>query len=394
MKKYLIRYAKNFDYTLFITVLLLALFGLVMIYSSSIMTALVDDKAPDYYYILQLRNMKVAAIGFLVAAFFPYKHYGNKIFMVSSLFVLILLYILLFTVGYGRDTVGSQSWVQLFGMNFQPSEYAKLFIILYFAAAFYRKGLKTSNNDLQPDDIVYPIIVWLIIIGLVGLETDLGAVVIISGIAVAVLLASGIRFKTFTKFFAVLAVFGSLLFAILLFFKKDILTESRIGRFTSFMNPFDYAEGSGHQVINGYLAIGSGGIQGLGLGQSVQKLGYLPEPQTDFILAIILEELGLLGVFIVLGGLGFLVYKGLSIALSTNDPLARMIATGIASWVAIQSIVNIGGLSGLMPLTGVTLPFISYGGTSIILLSLAMGILVNISMFVKIEKNKRNKGDY
>lgn len=207
-------------------------------------------------------------------------------------------------------------------------------------------------------------------------------------------MASGIRFKTFTKFFAVLAVFGSLLFAILLFFKKDILTESRIGRFTSFMNPFDYAEGSGHQVINGYLAIGSGGIQGLGLGQSVQKLGYLPEPQTDFILAIILEELGLLGVFIVLGGLGFLVYKGLSIALSTNDPLARMIATGIASWVAIQSIVNIGGLSGLMPLTGVTLPFISYGGTSIILLSLAMGILVNISMFVKIEKNKRNKGDY
>ena len=161
-----------------------------------------------------------------------------------------------------------------------------------------------------------------------------------------------------------------------------------MGRIKAFLNPFEYAEGSGLQVINGYIAIGSGGLEGVGLGQSIQKLGYLPEPQTDFIMAIIAEELGLLGVIIVLGGLGFIVFRGIVIALKTKDPLARMIAAGIASWIAIQTFINLGGLSGLIPLTGVTLPFISYGGSSILVLSFAMGILINVSMYEKLEKRK------
>ena len=156
----------------------------------------------------------------------------------------------------------------------------------------------------------------------------------------------------------------------------------------SYLNPFEYEDGSGHQVVNSYYAIGGGGLEGRGLGQSIQKLGYLPEPQTDFIMAIIMEELGIWGVLIVLGGLGFIVYKGFSIALRTKDPLARMIAAGIASWIGWQSFINLGGVTGLIPLTGVTLPFISYGGTSIIILSLAMGILINVSMFEKVERKK------
>lgn len=392
IKRYLKGYLKNFDYSLFITIVVLSLFGLVMIYSSSIMVALLDDKDPDHYYKRQVFNLCIAFCVFIGASMIPYKLYSNKKFMYLSLFALVFLFGWLLLWGFGKDTVGSQSWIRLFGlMNFQPSEYAKLFIILYFAAAFYRKGLKTSIKNLQPNEIVYPILIWLVIIGLVGNETDLGAVGIISGIAVSVLLSSGIRFKTFLKFFGVLIVFGTILFLGIFTFNDDILTENRLGRLKAFLDPFEYEIGSGHQVIMGYISIGSGGLNGLGLGQSIQKLGYLPEPQTDFIMAIIIEELGLFGVIIVLGGLGFIVFRGLSIALSTKDIFARMIAAGIASWIAIQTIVNIGGLTGLMPLTGVTLPFISYGGTSVIMLSLAMGILVNISMYVKIEKNTKGE---
>ena len=166
------------------------------------------------------------------------------------------------------------------------------------------------------------------------------------------------------------------------------MTDSRKGRFSSFMNPFDYDLTSGYQIVNGYIAIGSGGVKGLGLGNSIQKMGYLPEPHTDVIMAIISEELGVIGALIVIGGLGFIVLRALKIALRAKDPHARMLAAGIGSMIGIQTFINIGGLIGLIPLTGVPLPLISYGGTSVILMSIGIGILMNVSMFVKLENNK------
>jgi len=390
MRKYLSYYIRNFDYALFFDYVFLCLFGLVMIYSSSIMVALVDGKEPDYYYKKQLFNLFVAFFSFAVGAFIPYKHYSRKKIMVFMVGLITVLMFWVFFFGFGESGTGSKSWINLFGlMSFQPSELAKLIIILYFAGAFYRKTLNNPTVELNPNNIIYPIIVWIFIIFFVALETDLGAVMIISGIAIGVVAASGIRIRTFFKFFAELAVLGAAVLGFILLIKGDkFLTPNRIGRIKAFINPFEYEQGSGHQVIQGYIAIGSGGLEGVGLGQSVQKLGYLPEPQTDFIMAVIAEELGLLGVAIVLGGLGFIVFKALLIALTTKDPLARMIAAGIASWIAIQTFINLGGLSGLIPLTGVTLPFISYGGSSILVLSFAMGILINISMYEKLEKRK------
>ena len=166
------------------------------------------------------------------------------------------------------------------------------------------------------------------------------------------------------------------------------MTDRRKGRIEAFLNPFDYLQGSGFQIANGYIAMGSGGVKGLGLGNSIQKMGYLPEPHTDVIMAVIAEELGLLGAIIVVGGLGFIVMRALTIALKAKDPQARMLAAGIGSMIGIQTFVNLGGLTGIIPLTGVPLPFISYGGTSVILLSIAIGILMNVSMFVKYENNK------
>ncbi|MFJ7954614.1 FtsW/RodA/SpoVE family cell cycle protein [Lysinibacillus sp. NPDC096418] len=390
MNNYLKRYAQNFDYPLFFTVLMLSLFGLVMIYSSSIMVAIRKDYPPDYYYLKQVKNLIVAFIAFSIAAFFPYKHYANKNIMLLFTVILVVLFTWVKVAGNGAEAgIGSKSWITVPGLgNFQPSEYAKLFIILYFAGAFYRKAQKYTFEKLQPTEIFYPIFLWILVVAGVAFETDLGAVIILCGIAISVVASSGIPFKTFWKFFGVLGTFGGIILAILFTLKGDVLTPNRMGRIKSYINPFEYESGSGHQVVNGYYAIGGGGLEGRGLGQSIQKLGYLPESQTDFIMAIILEELGIWGVLIVLGGLGFIIYKGLSIALRTKDPLARMIAAGIASWIGFQTFINLGGVTGLIPLTGVTLPFISYGGTSIIMLSLAMGILVNISMFEKVERKK------
>ena len=168
----------------------------------------------------------------------------------------------------------------------------------------------------------------------------------------------------------------------LIYFNWDsILTEGRMKRFESYQNPFKDAGDSGFQVVNSYLAIGSGGLFGLGLGESVQKYGYLPETHTDFIMAIIAEELGIFGVLFVVLLLSFIVLKGFYIARKCDDPFGSLLAIGISSMIAIQSFVNLGGISGLIPLTGVTLPFISYGGSSLILLMASAGILVNISMF-------------
>ena len=253
-----------------------------------------------------------------------------------------------------------------------------------------QKSLKyPSIQSVTPQEITYPILVWLLILACVGTETDLGAFIILFFIAISVAWLSGIEGKSLAKYFVVLGGVGGLLSAVLLLFKYDtIFTENRAGRLKVWANPFEYAEGSGYQIINGYLAIGQGGLEGVGLGQSVQKLGYLPEPQNDFIMAVIAEELGIMGVAIVLLGIGIIVMRSFYIAMTTKDPLARMIAGGIGSWIGFQTFFNLGGVSGLIPLTGVTLPFISYGGTSIMMLSLAMGILINVSMYYKRDKKK------
>ena len=394
MRKYIGYYIRNFDYPLFFTYVFLCLFGLIMIYSSSMMVAIVYEEAePDHFYKKQLVNLLVASIPFLVGAFLPYKHFSNKKLMVMMTLGMIIILIWLWIFGVGFEQTGSKSWLDLGFMNFQPSEVAKLFIILYFAGAFYRKSLNNPLENLQPNNIIYPILIWIFVIFCVANEPDIGAVMILSGIAFAVIAASGMSFKAYLKFFSVFAILGGLLIAFILLVKGDkIFTDNRLGRLKAFLNPFEYESGSGHQIINGYIAIGAGGLEGVGLGQSVQKLGYLPEPHNDFIMAIIAEELGVLGVILVLAGLGFIVFRGLQIAMKTEDPLARMIAAGISSWIAIQTFINLGGVSGLIPLTGVTLPYISYGGSSIIMLSLAMGILLNVSMYVKLESKKKLRG--
>lgn len=387
MGKYIKRMIANFDYPLFIVYIALCLFGLVMIYSSSMLWAVHEyNWPPDYFYRKQLKNLAVSIPVFLLAAFFPFQNYKRKKFMMSSIAIMFVLLVLVHFIGFAAG--GAQSWIQVPGFgSIQPSEVAKLVIIIYFASVFAKKyeagTIDSINKSIGP-----PVLILSMAIGSIMLETDIGTSFIIIMGAFSVIAASGIRLKTFGKLGGIFMLCLIPISAVIYFGWNTIMTDGRKGRILSFMNPFDYIQGSGYQIANGYIAIGNGGVKGLGLGNSIQKMGYLPEPHTDVIMAVISEEIGILGTIIVVGGLGFIVLRALYIAMTTKDPQARMLAAGIGSVIGIQTFVNLGGLTGLIPLTGVPLPLISYGGTSMILLSLSLGILMNVSMFTKYQKNK------
>lgn len=387
MIPYLKRFLKNFDYPLFFVYLVLSLFGLVMIYSASMGWAVINySREPDYFFNKQIKNLVIAIPTFFLAAFFPYKHYKSRGMMQLMLIVMFILLILVHFIGTGGES-GSQSWIHLGFGNIQPSEIAKIVIVLYFAGIFTKKYENGTLNKLN-ESVGPPLLVLFFVFVLIMMETDVGNTMIISFVAISVIAASGIKLKSFSKLVGLIGIVITMgLFAIYIM-KDTFITPRRLGRLEAFFNPFDYEKDYGYQIVNGYIAIGSGGLKGLGLGNSNQKYGYLPEPHTDFIMAIIAEELGLIGVSIILCGLFFIVLRGITIALSTRDPQARMIAAGMASIIGFQTFVNLGGMLGIIPLTGVPLPFISYGGTSIIILSAAIGILMNVSMFVKHEKTK------
>ncbi|MDE0583562.1 MULTISPECIES: FtsW/RodA/SpoVE family cell cycle protein [Planococcus] len=388
MKSYIKKYGKYIDYPLLFTYLALTIFGLIMIYSSSMAWSVnYYNDSPDRFYIQQLINLAIAYPVFLLAAVFPYKHFKKKWMMATVLAVIFTGLILVHFIGFAAG--GAKSWISLGFANIQPSEVAKVGLIFYLAGVFSNKYRNGSINKLN-ESIIPPVIILTAVLLLVFLEPDLGSMVIIGAVGLSVMAASGVRLKPFVKLAGIVVAAAAVFIVPAMIFAKDLIfTEKRVGRIDAFFNPFSDELGFGFQIVNGYLAIGSGGLSGLGLGQSIQKLGYLPEPHTDFIMSVIAEELGVLGVFVVIGGLGFVVLRGLWIAMTTSDPLARMLAAGVASMIGIQSFVNLGGLSGIIPLTGVTLPFISYGGTSVILLSLAMGVLMNVSMFNKYEKTKK-----
>lgn len=395
MKNYTKVFMRNFDYPLFITYLLLCLFGLVMIYSSSIVLAVSKygkyGWEADHFFRKQLINLAISFPAFMIAAFFPYKNFKRKKLMIFSLFTMLTLLLLVHIIGYGDD-VGARSWIAIkIGSttlgSIQPSEVAKLTIIIYFASIFAKKAEANTLNSMK-NSIGPTLSILAIVVISVMSETDIGTTLIIIVTALSVMAASGIKIRTFMKMSGWLTVILASLSPILYFNWEKIMTPGRLGRLLAYRNPFEYVSGSGYQIANGYIAIGAGGVTGNGLGNSIQKMGYLPEPHTDVIMAVISEELGVFGALIVIGGLGFIVIRALLIALKAKDPQARMLAAGIGSMIGIQTFVNLGGLTGIIPLTGVPLPFISYGGTSIILMSIAIGILMNVSMAVKYDNNK------
>ncbi len=372
---------KSYDYSLIAVFILLCLFGLTMIYSASSVVAVQKyGFASDHFYSRQKIFLIASMLCFIATAVFPYKAYMNSKFLFAGVFGMIAVLISL--MFFGTAANNAQSWFRVGGISIQPAEFAKLVIIVYMSAIYAKKQkyINSINKGIIP-----PIVFLVLICMLVAAQPDFGTAFIIMLIGCTIIVSSGMKFKSMWKLI-ILGLMIAVILSPMLIWKKDkIFTDEKISRFTGHFDPFKHQDGDGYQLVNSYLAIGSGGITGSGLGQSVQKLGYLPEPHTDFIMAVIAEELGVFGVIFVLGGLSFIVLKGIYISIKCKDPFGSMIAVGISSMIAIQAGINLGGVCGLIPITGVTLPFISYGGTSLMLLAMSMGILVNISMFNRFE---------
>ncbi|MFC2950234.1 putative lipid II flippase FtsW [Virgibacillus sediminis] len=368
---------KDYDFTLSFTPIVLAAFGLVMVYSASMVVAVVEGHDSTHYLVRQSIWFSMGLVVFGSCALFPYKYYQKLMKIIIIGVILLLIGVLLF----GNTVNNARSWFTIGPLSLQPAEFAKLALILYLASVYSKKQNYISQFSTG---VLPPLVMTVGILGLIVLQPDIGTAAIIFLIACTVIFSSGIRFKHLLW----LMLLGMIIIAIAI---PNMITETRIERFTGAYQPFQAPDSSGYQLIQSYLAIGVGGITGEGLGQSVQKLGYLMEGHTDFIMAIIAEELGFLGVVIVIGLLAVIVLRGLFIARKCQDSFGSLLAIGISSMVGIQAFINLGSISGILPITGVTLPFVSYGGSSLMVLMASMGILNNIAMNVNREGTTRQE---
>ncbi|MCU9612239.1 putative lipid II flippase FtsW [Caldibacillus lycopersici] len=380
---------KSYDYSIVSVYILISLFGLVMVYSASMVTAIQLGQDSNFFYKKQLINLLMSFVAFVVMSIIPYKLFkSNKMLVAIMLLSVVGLVSLNFI---GNNVNNATSWISVGARSIQPSEFVKLGMIIYLAAVYAKK--QSYINDFNKG-VAPPILFLIFITFLTIVQPDLGTASIIFVTGLMMVLCSGMNWKNLLKL-VMIGVIAVVIFSPIILLKSDdIFTEERMGRIYSFTDPFQYEVDEGHQLVNSYLAIGSGGWKGVGLGKSVQKLGYLPEAHTDFIMAIIAEELGIFGVGFVLVCLGYIVLKGFYIGMKCKDPFGSLLAFGISGMLGFQTFINLGGASGMIPITGVTLPFVSYGGSSLLVLSLALGLLMNVAMFSNYEmKYKTEKSN-
>ncbi len=356
---------KSIDKVLFVTVIVISLFGLLMIYSSSSIWA--EYKFDDAFYYLRMQSIYLAIgiVIMLVVSKIDYKIYYDKanLLLIGTIVLLILVLI----PGIGTVRNGSQSWFGIGPFGIQPSEAAKLALII-----FTSKYLTNSNKFLKnyKKGILPILAILLLVFGLIMLQPDLGTASIIVMSIIALLYIAGVNMK----FFLGLGIIGVIGLVVLI-----IIAPYRMDRITSFIDPWSDPLGTGFQIIQSLYAIGPGGLLGMGFLESRQKQFYLPEPQTDFIFSIISEEFGVLGVIIVATLFIIILYRGIKIALNAKNNFAKYLAFGLIFQILFQTVLNLMVVVGLIPVTGVTLPFISYGGSSLLISLASIGIVLNIS---------------
>jgi cell division protein FtsW len=360
------------DTKILYAILALLVFGLIMIASAGISYSRV--RFDDPYHFLK-HQIIYGVIPGLIILFVTQKisyNFWKKIslpFFVISIICLILV----FVPGFQSKIYGASSWLRLGPFSFQPSEMLKLSLILYLAAWLEKRAEKVKDfyEGLIPFGIIVSFISFLLI-----KQPDVGTLGVIIAIAIAIFFISG------AKISHMFAMGSAGILALFLLIKMEAY---RMNRFLVFLNPELDPQGIGYQVNQAILAIGSGGIFGVGLGHSMQKFNYLPEPVGDSIFAIIGEEFGLIGCVFLISLFIYLAMRCLRLAKRAPDDFSRLVVVGIITWIIFQAFVNIAAISGLMPLTGIPLPFISYGGTSIMFLLTSVGILLNISKYAKVE---------
>lgn len=354
---------KKFNISLFISVIILSLFGLLMVYSSSSIWAEYKFSDPFKY----VKNQGLFLILGIIIMYFvskidykKYYKYASKIFLICLTLIILVLFI-------GTERNGSKSWFGIGSFGIQPSEFMKLAMIIFTSKYLYnnRKDIGNIKKGVMPI-LGLTLIVFLLIM----LQPDFGTGVILVMGVIGLLFVGGVDLKFFLK----IGILGITGIAGLI-----IAAPYRLKRILSFLNPWSDPLGSGFQIIQSLYAIGPGGLFGYGFGGSRQKHFYLPEPQTDFIFSIISEEFGFMGVLIVSTLFAYIIYQTIKIALKCEDLFGKYLAFGIIFMLAFQTVLNLSVVIGLVPVTGVTLPFLSYGGSSLLITLASIGIILNIS---------------
>jgi cell division protein FtsW len=360
----------SIDKKLLYTILALLTFGLIMIASAGIAYSRSRFGDPYYFFKHQLFYGILPGICILFITQKINYNFWKKLslpFFITS----IVLLILVFVSGFESKIYGASSWIRLGPFSFQPSEMLKLSIIMYLAA-----WLESRNERVK--DFFEGLMPFAVIVGLVSFllikQPDIGTLGVIIAIAISIFFVSGAKLSH---------MFWMGVSGVLALFMLIKMEAYRMDRFLVFLHPELDPQGIGYQINQALLAIGSGGFFGVGLGHSLQKFNYLPEPVGDSIFAIIGEELGLMGCAVLLALFVYLAVRGLRIAKNAPDKFSKYMASGIVVWIIFQAFVNIAAITGLLPLTGIPLPFISYGGTSAIFVLTATGILLNISRYTK-----------
>ncbi len=354
----------TYDLGLLFPVLLLVGMGIVMVYSASSALAL-KKFGSDYYFLKRQALFSLAGILALVGfSYIPFRLY-RAITYPALLIGIGMLAAVVFT-GWGVTVGGSARWLQLGPFRFQPAELARMALIVYLAYSMSKKDelLRDFYVGFLPHLLVLGVLILLLMA-----QPDFGSVVIFAVLTWTMLFVGGCRLKH------LIGVILLLLPMICLFMTQ---AEYRVRRLMSFWDPWQYSTDAGYQIVHSFMAFGTGGITGAGIGKGYQKLFYLPEPHTDFIFSVIGEELGLIGVMIVIVLYGIMLMRGIRIARHAQDSFGAFLAMGITVAIGLQVCINMGVTLGLLPTKGLTLPFLSYGGTSLLINMAAVGIMMNI----------------
>lgn len=370
------------DYTITILVLLLVGIGLMMIYSTgwiSILKQTAGASDNNTFFVSQLTSMIIGVTGWFVATKVNYhfwQKHAAKFFWLS-----VILMFLVLIPGIAVQGGGATRWVKIGFVNFQPVEFFKLGTVI-FVAAWLTKN-KKNLNSLVEGLVPFLIVIGLITFSAIFIQKDMGSASVIISAVLAMYFVAGVPWWNMLIASVVLIGGG---------ITMTLLAPYRLARLITFLNHSEDAVGSGYHINQALIALGSGGVMGRGLGKSLQAYGYLPEATNDSIFAIIGEEFGLIGATGVITVFSLLFWRGISIAKAAADDFGRFLAVGISCWIGFQALINIAAMLNLIPLTGIPLPFISYGGTSLLALLVAVGILQNISKYTYKEVYDEDSG--
>jgi cell division protein FtsW len=362
--------AEGYDLIIVLMVVALTCFGVVMVYSAS--SVMATKKFHDGFYFLKRQGI-YAIIGFgaMAGAMRIDYHFWKKA-AIPILLVCLGLLVLVLIPGIGGSAGGSSRWIRLPGFSLQPSEMAKIAFIMYMAFSLDKKQDKVRlfSSGFLPYMVVLAVMLLLLL-----KQPDLGSSLTLGCVAMVMLFAAGTRLSY---------ILSMVLLALPFLYYAVMHVDYRRRRIMAFLNPWEDPSNTGFQIIQSWIAVGTGGIFGQGLGEGKQKLFYLPEAHTDFIFSVVGEELGFIGVMIIASMFFLLIHRGIRVALYAEDNFGRSLAFGISTLLGLEAFVNIAVVTGLFPTKGLALPFISYGGSSLIITLFAIGILLNISARVRV----------